>query len=48
MQGVVRTREYERDRLRQGAVEVRADTVGKLDRTERRAEGERETGARAA
>ena len=38
VQGAVRTREYERDGIRQRITEVRADSVGKLDRAERRAE----------
>ena len=40
VQGAVRTREYEWDGVRHRVVEVRADTVGKLDRAERRAEAE--------
>jgi len=42
VQGAVRTREYERDGVKHRAVEVRADTVGKLDRAERRTETETE------
>jgi single-strand DNA-binding protein len=38
VQGAVRTREYERDGVKHRIVEVRADTVGKLDRAERRTE----------
>jgi hypothetical protein len=37
-QGAVRTREYERDGVKRRVVEVRGETVGKLDRAERRAE----------
>jgi single-stranded DNA-binding protein len=46
VQGAVRTREYDRDGVKHGIVEVRADTIGKLDRTERRTEveGEPDTG----
>ncbi len=40
VQGAVRVREYERDGLKQRVVEVRAETVGKLDRAERRSETE--------
>jgi single-stranded DNA-binding protein len=40
VQGAVRTREYERDGVKHRIVEVRADTIGKLDRAERRAEAE--------
>ena len=36
VQGAVRTREYERDGVKQRVVEIRADTIGKLDRAERR------------
>jgi single-strand DNA-binding protein len=42
VQGALRTREYERDGLKHRVVEVRADTVGKLDRAERRSEAETE------
>jgi single-stranded DNA-binding protein len=42
VQGAVRTREYERDGVTHLVVEVRADTVGKLDR---RAEAEGEPDA---
>ena len=42
VQGAVRTREYERECAKHRIVEVRADTIGKLDRAERRAEAERE------
>jgi single-strand DNA-binding protein len=45
VQGAVRTREYERDGARHRVVEVRADTVGKLDRTERRTDSEGEPDA---
>ena len=40
VQGAVRTREYERDGIRQRITEVRADSIGKLDRAERRTESE--------
>jgi single-stranded DNA-binding protein len=40
IQGVVRTREYERDGLKQRVFELRADTIGKLDRAERRQDNE--------
>jgi single-stranded DNA-binding protein len=36
VQGAVRTREYDRDGVKQRVFELRADTVGKLDRAERR------------
>ena len=42
VQGAVRTREYERDGIKQRVTELRADSVGKLDRAERRVESERE------
>ena len=42
VQGAVRTREYERDGVKHRSVEVRADTIGKLDRAERRADAEGE------
>ena len=42
VQGALRTREYERDGLKHRVVEVRADTIGKLDRAERRTEAETE------
>jgi hypothetical protein len=45
VQGAVRTREYERDGAKHRIVEVRADTIGKLDRTERRSEAERDPDA---
>lgn len=38
VQGAVRTREYERDSVKHRVVEVRADTIGKLDCAERRLE----------
>ena len=41
VQGTVRTREYEREGVKCRVVEVRADTISKLDRAERRAEAER-------
>ena len=34
-QGPVRTREYEKDGIRNRVFELRAETIGKLDRTER-------------
>jgi single-strand DNA-binding protein len=40
VQGAVRTGEYEREGAKHRIVEVRADTIGKLDRAERRAEAE--------
>ena len=45
VQGAVRTREYERDGIRQRITEVRADSIGKLDRAERRSEAESEPDA---
>jgi single-strand DNA-binding protein len=44
-QGAVQTREYERDGVKHRIFEVRADTVGKLDRAERRTEPETEPDA---
>jgi single-strand DNA-binding protein len=35
VQGPVRTREYEKDGLRNRVFELRAETIGKVDRTER-------------
>ena len=35
VQGPVRTREYEKDGIRNRVFELRAETIGKLDRTER-------------
>jgi hypothetical protein len=45
VQGTLPTREYERE-AKQRIVEVRADTIGKLDRTARpsEAEGESDSG----
>ena len=40
VQGAIRTREYERDGVKHRVVEVRADTIGKLDRAERRIESD--------
>ena len=40
VQGSVRTREYEKDGLRHRVFELRADSIGKLDRAERREPGE--------
>ncbi len=45
VQGAVRTRAYEGDGVKHRVVEVRADTVGKLDRAERRTEIEAEPDA---
>ena len=42
VQGTLRTREYEREGAKHRIVEVRADTIGKLDRTARRSEAEGE------
>ena len=36
VQGSVRTREYEKDGVRHCIFELRADSIGKLDRAERR------------
>ena len=36
VQGSVRTREYEKDGVKQRVFELRAETIGKLDRAERR------------
>jgi single-strand DNA-binding protein len=40
VQGSVRTREYEKDGLRHRVFELRVDSIGKLDRAERREPGE--------
>ena len=40
VQGAVRTREHEREGVKQRIVELRADTIGKLDRAARRLESE--------
>ena len=40
VQGSVRTREYDKDGLRHRVFELRADSIGKLDRAERREPGE--------
>ena len=40
VQGSVRTREYEKDGVRHRVFELRADSIGKLDRAERREPGE--------
>jgi len=37
VQGAVRSREYEKDGLKHRVFEVRAETIGKLDRAERQA-----------
>jgi len=38
VQGAVRTRDFERDGVRQRITEVRAESFGKLDRAERAAD----------
>ena len=43
VQGTVRSREFERDGVRQHVTEVRADLVGKLDRAERAADRDRDS-----
>ncbi len=45
VQGAVRTREYEGEGAKHRIIEVRADTIGKLDRAERRAEAQGEPDA---
>jgi single-strand DNA-binding protein len=40
VQGAVRTREYERDGVKHRLFELRADTIAKLDRAERRHEND--------
>jgi single-strand DNA-binding protein len=45
VQGAVRTREYERDGVKHRVVEVRAETIGKLDRAERRSDTESDSEA---
>jgi len=42
VQGAVRTRKFERDGMRQRITEVRADSVGKLDRAERASDQDRD------
>ena len=42
VQGSVRTREYEKDGIKQRVFELRADSIGKLDRAERKQEGDAE------
>ena len=42
VQGSVRTREYEKDGVKQRVFELRADSIGKLDRAERKQEGDAE------
>ncbi len=42
MQGTVRTREFERDGVHQRITELRADSVGKLDRAERASDRDRD------
>jgi single-strand DNA-binding protein len=44
MQGAVRSREYDKDGVRQRIVELRADTIAKLDRAVRRQERDAEGG----
>jgi hypothetical protein len=39
VQGSVRTREYEKDGVTHRVFELRADSIGKLDRAERKQEG---------
>ena len=39
-QGAVRSREYQRDGVKHRVFEVRADTIAKLDRAERRHESD--------
>ncbi|MBC8167645.1 MAG: hypothetical protein H7Y20_17470 [Bryobacteraceae bacterium] len=40
VQGSVRTREYEKDGTTHRVFELRADSIGKLDRAERREPGD--------
>ena len=40
VQGSVRTREYHKDRVKHRVFELRADSIGKLDRAERKQEGD--------
>jgi single-strand DNA-binding protein len=40
VQGSVRTREYEKDGVTHRVFELRADSIGKLDRAERKQEGD--------
>jgi single-strand DNA-binding protein len=47
-QGAVRTREYERDGVKHRVVELRADTIGKLDRVERRLDSDVDPDANGA
>jgi single-strand DNA-binding protein len=47
VQGPVRTREYERDGVTHRVFELRADTIAKLDRAERRQDTDVETEASA-
>jgi single-strand DNA-binding protein len=42
VQGSVRTREYDKDGLKHRVFELRADSIGKLDRAERKQEGDAE------
>jgi single-strand DNA-binding protein len=48
VQGAVRTREYERDGVKHRVVELRADTIGKLDRAERRLDSDVDPDANGA
>ena len=43
VQGAVRSREYEKDGVKHRVFEVRAETIGKLDRAERQEVGEQNT-----
>ena len=45
VQGAVRSREYQRDGVKHRVFELRADTIAKLDRAERRHEGDVEPDA---
>jgi single-strand DNA-binding protein len=45
VQGTVRSREYQRDGVKHRVFECRADTIAKLDRAERRHEGDVEPDA---
>jgi hypothetical protein len=42
VQGSVRTREYKNDGIKQRVFEFRADSIGKLDRAERKQAGDAE------
>jgi single-stranded DNA-binding protein len=43
VQGAIRSREYEKDGIKHRVVEVRAETIGKLDRAERQDTREQNT-----